>query len=332
MIARRTFLAGTGALFLAMPLTVQAQQAKKMWRIVSMREDFTTSPPLGQGPFFDRMRELGWVYRQNFAMERRSWGDQVERIPDLATELMRSGVDVFIVPGVVAALRVQQVTRTIPIVTSASADLVEAGLAASLSRPGGNITGIQTLQRELTGKHLSLLKEASPGLTRLAFLIEDPSGNEAVVRRNALREAEASGKMLDIRLQIVTVRRVEDFDAAFSAFRDQRAQGLLVLRSPLIYAHRKTVVALALKHRLPTISEINSFAAEGCLMSYGFDVKEINRLMAETIDKILRGTKAAEIPIQQVTTFQLIINLKTAKALGLTIPPSLLARADEVVG
>ena len=237
------------------------------------------------------------------------------------------------VPGFGVALRVQQVTRTIPIVTTGSADLVEAGLATSLARPDGNVTGIQTLQKDLIGKQLSLLKEASPGLSRLALLLDNPSGDEAQSRRNAasIGEAEARGKALGIGLQSVTVRRAKDFDAAFSAFRDQRAQGLLVMRSPFIFAHRKSVVALALKHRLPTISELPHVAREGGLMSYGFDGRETGRLLAGTINKILRGATVSEIPIQQVTTFQLVINLKTAKALGLTIPPSLLGRADEVI-
>ena len=332
MIDRRTFLAGTGAVLLATPLAAGAQQAGKVWRIVTMQEDFTSSPPLGQGPFFDRMRELGWVYGQNFVMERRTWGDQIERVPDLAAEVIRSGVDVFIVPGEGAARPVQQVTRTIPIVTSTAADLVQNGLAASLGRPGGNVTGVQTLTRDLVGKQFSLLKEASPGLSRSGFLIPEFSSEAGRKFLQAtIREAEASGKELGIRLQIVVVRRAEDFDTAFSAFRDQRAQGILVLRTPFIFAHRKTIVALALKHRLPTISEIFSFAREGGLMSYSFDPRDISRLMAETIDKILRGAKASEIPIQQPTTFQFVINLKTAKALGLTIPPSVLGRADEVI-
>jgi putative ABC transport system substrate-binding protein len=329
---RRTFLALASGGLLAAPLAAEAQQARKVWRIARLREEFLDAPP-GQGPFYDRMRELGWVYGRDFIVEHRAFGDQLDRIPDLAAELIRSGADVFMVPGFGVALRVQQVTRTIPIVTTGSADLVEAGLATSLARPGGNVTGIQTLQKDVIGKQLSLLKEARPGLSRLAFLLDNPSGDEAQSRRNAasIGEAEASGKALGVGLQSVTVRRAKDFDAAFSAFRDQRAQGLLVMRSPFIFAHRKTVVALALKHRLPTISELPNVAREGGLMSYGFDGSETGRLLAETINKILRGAKAGEIPIQQVTMFRLIINLKTAKALGLTIPPSLLGRADEVI-
>jgi putative ABC transport system substrate-binding protein len=316
---------------LATPLAAEAHQTGKVWRIGWMQEDFAL--PVGQGRFYDRMRKLGWVYERSFVVERRAFGSQIERIADLAAELIRWGAEVFIVSGATAAQRVQEVTRTIPIVASAPGDLVESGLAASLGHPGGNITGVVTMHKDLIGKQLSLLKEAAPGLSRLAFLIDDLSGKEPEDRRraDAIREAEASAKMLGIRLQIIAVRRPEDFDAAFSAFRDQRAQGLLVGRFSTTYTDRKIAVALALKHRLPTISEIPSFTMDGGLMSYGFDFRETLRLVAETTDKIFRGMKASEIPIQQVATFRLIINLKTAKALGLTIPQSVLGRADEVI-
>jgi putative ABC transport system substrate-binding protein len=270
------------------------------------------------------MRELGWVHGQNFVVERRAYGDQIERIPDLAAELMRSGVDIFLVTGGFVASRLQQVTRTIPIVTSDAADLVQSGLAASLARPGGNITGVQTLQPEVVGKHLALLKEAIPGLTRSGVLTGGPGTSLGI------REAETSGKALGIRLQIVTVPRVEDFDAAFSAFRAGRAQGILVLRTPFMSTYRKTVADLALKYRIPTVSDL-PFTTDGGLVSYGYDRREANRLLAETIDHILRGAQASETPIRQVTIFRLSINLKTAKALGLTIPPSLLQRADQVI-
>lgn len=212
---RRTFLAGTGAL-LAAPLAAQAQQPAKVYRIVSIVA-VMPSNPVGQGPFYDRMRELGWVHGQNYVVERRAYGDQLERIPDLAAESMRSGVDIFIVGGSVEARPLQQVTRTIPIVAGGAGDLVEAGLAASLAGPGGNVTGVQTLMPEVASKHLALLKEITPGLSRSGVLIDVLRTGEYI------RVAEASGKALNIRLQIVTVPRVEDFDAAFSALRAGRA-------------------------------------------------------------------------------------------------------------
>jgi putative ABC transport system substrate-binding protein len=322
---RRTFLGVIAGGLLAEPLAAEAQQAGKVYRIGAVVQVVPTTPP-GQGPFYDRMRELGWIHGQNFVVERRAYGDQIDRIPDLAVELMRFGVDLFIVGGSIEARPVQKVTRTIPIVVGAAGDLVQGGLAASLARPGGNVTGVQTLMPEMTGKHLALLKEVVPGLSRLGVLRGGTGGTG-----ESVRAAEMSGKALSIRLQILTVLRVEDFDGAFSAFRAGRAQGLLVVRTPFIAAHQKTIADLALKYRLPTISDLLGFVRDGGLASYSYDGQEASRLLAETIDKILRGAQASEVPIRQVTTFLLSINLKTAKALGLTIPPSLLQRADQVI-
>jgi putative ABC transport system substrate-binding protein len=216
---------------------------------------------------------------------------------------------------------VQQVTRTIPIVTSNGGDLVQGGLAASLARPGGNVTRVQTLMSEVTGKHLALLKEVVSGLSRSGVLMGELGASEA----------ETSGKTLGVRLQFVGVHRTEDLDAAFSAFRAERAQGVLVVRSNFSFTHRSSTADLALKHRTPTISDLEGFVGDGGLVSYGYDGREANRLFVETIDKILPGAKASETPIKQVTTFQLVINPMTAKALGPTIPQSLLSRADEVI-
>ncbi len=330
---RRAFLATLTSGLLAAPLAPGAQQAGKVYRLGSVSAEMSTIPP-GQGPFHDRMRELGWVYGQNYVVERRAYGDQLERIPDLAAELMRSGVDIFMTSGTTVARRLQQVTRTIPIVTYDAGDLVQGELAASVARPGGNVTGVQTLMPEMVGKHLALLKEAVPGFSRSGVLRGGgPSTSEADRRAGTsmVRNAETSANALGIRLQIVEVARVETFNAAFSAFRVGRAQGILVVRTAFLYTHQRTVADLALKHRLPAISDIPAFASNGGLMSYGYDGREASRLLAETIDQILRGAKASETPIRQVTTFRLSINLKTAKALGLTIPPSLLQRADQVI-
>jgi putative ABC transport system substrate-binding protein len=244
---------------------------------------------------------------------------------------MRTGADVFVVEGSGDAVRVQQVTYTVPIITLRAGDLVEAGLAASLARPGGNVTGIQTLQPELAAKHLSLLKEAIPRLSRSGILFEGAvsstgSGSASAV----LRKAEAAGKALGIALQIVTIRGA-GLEGAVAALQAERAQAVIVVRSQFLSTHLKTLVDLALKHRLPTISDGASFARQGGLMSYGYNSRDIVRSAAEIVDKILRGAKASEIPIQQAATFELVINLNTTKALNLTIPPSLLARADQVI-
>jgi ABC-type uncharacterized transport system substrate-binding protein len=225
------------------------------------------------------------------------------------------------------------VTRTVPIVAWGAGDFVEAGLAANVSRPGGNVTGVQTLQPELASKHLSLLKEAIPRLSRLGLLWQGSSLARASRGSNLalLREVETGVKALGIALQIETVPGAGELEAAFSAFHVRQAQAAIVVRNQFMGFHQKRVADLALKHRLPTISDMDGFATQGGLMSYGFKFADNQRSAAEIVDKILRGAKAGDIPIRQPTTFQLAINLKTAKALGLTIPPSLLVRADEVI-
>jgi putative ABC transport system substrate-binding protein len=326
VIDRRRFLAGTGAVLLAGPLAAETQQAGKVYRIAVISSGTPPPPPAGQGPIlFERMRELGWLYGRDYVAEQRTFGDRIERIPDLAAELIRTGVDVFVVEGGTDARFVRQTTHMIPIVTLRAGDLVEAGLAASLARPGGNVTGIQTLQPELAAKHLSLLKEAIPRLSRTGMLFGGAM-YEAV-----LREAEAAGKVLGISLQAVTIPGADGLEGAFSAFQAGRAQAVVVVRSQYLSTHLQTVVDVAWKHRVPTISDNNNLARRGGLISYGYNFRSTVRSAAEIVDKILRGTRASEIPIQQATTFDFVINLKTAKALGLTIPPSLLGRADEVI-
>jgi putative ABC transport system substrate-binding protein len=280
----------------------------------------------------ERLRELGWVDGRNIVVEDRVYGESIDRLPELAAELMRSGVDVFIVGGGADAVRVQKVTRSIPIVTWGAGDLVEMGLAASLVRPGGNVTGVQSLQPELAPKHLSLIKEAIPLLSRSAVLFHRyPSstsvGSDAAIRR----EAEAGARALGIALQFATVSGADEFDGAFSSFKAGRAQAVTLVRDAFMASHLKTLAALGFKYRLPTISDMAALAPDGGLMSYGYSFRDSMRAAADVIDTILRGAKAEDIPIRQATIFRLVINLKTAKALGLTIPPSLLARADQVL-
>ncbi len=324
---RRAFISTVASGLLAAPLAAGAQQAGKVYRIGTIN-DLESATPKGQGPFYDRMRELGWVYGQNFVVERRAYGVQPERIPDLAAELVRWGVDVFFVGAPSEAIRVQQVTRTIPIVVTDAAVLVQPGIAASLARPGGNVTGIQTLGPEVSSKLLAILKESIPRLSRSGILTNTREGASYQAH---IEQTESIGKALGVRLQVIPVSRADDLEAAFTAFRDERAQGVVVWRNPFTYVHLKAIADLALKFRLPTISDFPFFTREGGLLSYGYDRLEVSRWMAEMTDQILRGTQVGEIPIRQVTMFQLKINLKTAKALGLTIPPSLLQRADQVI-
>jgi putative ABC transport system substrate-binding protein len=327
MMDRRAFLSALSGSLLAAPLAAVAQQAGKVYRIGTIN-DTDPATPKGQGPFYDRMRELGWVYGQNFVVERRAYGVQPERIPDLATELVQWGVDVFIVGAPSEAIRVKRVTPTIPIIVSDAALLVVPALAASLAKPGGNVTGIQTLGPEVAGKLVAVLKETIPGLSRSGMLTSTAKGASYQAH---IQETERSGKALGVRLQPVPVYSVQELEAAFAAFRAERAQGVIVWRTPFTYVHMKAIADLAMKFRFPTISDFPFFTREGGLLSYGYDRLEVLRWLAEMTDLILRGTQVGEIPIRQVTTFQLKVNLKTATALGLTIPPSLLQRADQVI-
>jgi len=321
VIDRRAFLGTLTGSLLAAPLAAEGQQAGKVYKIGLL---FNILPPTfpKQWAFYERMMELGWVYGRDFLGEHRVYGDQYERVPHLATELIRAGVDIFVVQGGADASRVQQVTRRIPIVTSTAGDLVAMGLAVSLARPGGNVTGI--MQPGLFPKHLSLLKEAIPRLSRLGVLSHGPNPTLP-------REAEAAGKTLRIALQAVAVQNIDEFNAAFSTFHTEGAQGLVILRDSFIAVNTKKLTDLALRHRLPTISDLPVLAAQGGLITYGYNVPHAARAAADIVDKILRGARASEIPVQQATTFHFVINLKTAKALGLTIPPSLLQRADQVI-
>jgi putative ABC transport system substrate-binding protein len=334
VIDRRTFLAGTGALLLAPPLVAEAQQPGKVYRIGSISVEAPTTPP-GQGVFWDRMRELGWVYGQNVVIEYRAYGPEIERVPEMAKELIRLGTDVFLVNNSATALRVQQVTRTIPIVTRGG-NLVGAGLAASIVRPGGNVTGIESMEEDVAGKQVQLLKETIPRLSRLGILHGQPGYSDEELRSKGapaayIREVKVTASALGLHTQVVIVRDGNDFERAFSAIREQRIQAVIVKATAFTWSFRKTIAALALKHRLPTMCTYGYFMSADFLMSYALDGRPTLRLIAETVDKILRGAKAGEIPLQQLTTFEFIINLKTAKALGLTIPPALLGRADEII-
>jgi len=317
------------SLFVA-PLAVVAQQSGKVSRIATIASG-APPVPAGQGPFYDRLRELGWIQGRDIIAERRAYGDQIDRIPELAAELMRTGVDIFVVEGASDAERVQRATRDIPIVTSRAGDIVLAGLAASLARPGGNVTGIQTLQPDLIPKHLSLLKEAFPRLVRAGILLQQSSAETGPIFRDVRRQAEAGAKALRIRLQSLTIHGGDELQSAFAAFKSARAEAVVVVRSQYLSTHMNTVTDLALKHRLPTVSDSDRFASRGGLMSYGYDFRETQRAAADIVDKILRGAKPSDIPIQQATVFHLVVNLKTAKALSLTMPPSILVRADEII-
>ena len=254
--------------------------------------------------------------------ERRYADGRLERLPDLAAELVRLRVDVIITGSNVHVAAAQRATATIPIVMVAAGDPVGAGFIASLARPGGNITGFSAdASREIVGKNLALLKEIVPSLSRVG-----------VVGRSSQRGAlEAAARQLNVALEVVDIRSPEDFESAFAAMVGKRVGAVVLGAGPLTYMRRQQIADLALTHRLPAITTLNEFAPAGLLMTYGTNLPDLYRRAASYVAKILRGAKPAELPVEQPTKFELVINLKTAKALGLTIPQSLLLRADEVI-
>lgn len=313
-----------GALLVALSFPAQAQQPKKVPRVgflCPLSKPCSRYAAVQQG-----LRELGYVEGQSIMIEARFAGENPERLPELAADLARLKVDA-IVPFSFAGLRAaQQATKNIPIVMpGGDYDPVEQGFVASLSRPGGNITGLATLEQYLNGKRLELLKETFPKISRVAIL------SSARFRGPLLRETEAAARSLGLKLYIQEVRGPEDFESAFSAIMKERAGAVLVPASPLVAGHWARIVALLIRNRLPAIFGGKEYAEAGGLMSYGPNRLDQFRRAAYFVDKILKGTKPAALPVEQPTKFDLAINLKTAKQIGLTIPPNVLARADKVI-
>jgi len=316
----------------AWPIEVRAQQRTKVPRIgvlSSLGWDTPATRPLNEA-FLLGLREHGYVEGENIAIIGLNAEGRLERLPLLVAELVRLNVDLIFATTVGAARAARQATITIPIVCPNLADPVGEGLAASLARPGGNVTGFHIFADELVAKNLSLLKEAMPAATRVAGLWQSGTVSESSTT-SQLESSEASALKLGLELHVVRIGGVEDLDDAFSAMRAERPDALLVFGSPLSFNERRRIAELTMRHRLPSISWTKEHAVFGGLMAYGADIFELRRRSATYIDKILKGAKPADLPIQQPTKFELIINLKTAKALGLTISPTLLASADELI-
>jgi len=286
----------------------------------------SAEPYLFEG-FFQGLRELGYVEGQNFLLEGRYYGDRVERLPALAAELVQLKVDVIVAGGPPAPEAAQRATRTIPIVMAYHPDPVGSGLAASLARPGGNVTGMSMLMPELVGKQLQLLKEAIPGMSRVAVLSNPTVPTNALL----LKEAEAAARLMNVQLHVSDVRAPGDFDSAFSAMVKYRPHALIVLGGSIFFADRARIVALASENRLPSMYLLKQYVEAGGLMSYGASNRDSMRRAAAYVDKVLKGAKPADLSIEQATKLELNLNLKTAKALGLTIPQGLLQRADQVI-
>ncbi len=311
---------------LAAPLASEAQQAGKIRRI-----GFLTISRPGAQHLFDAfqqgLRELGWVEGQNLAIEWRRRGERAEPLPDLAAELVQLKVEVIVTSSEPMIRTAMQATNTIPIVMAVSAAPVETGLVASLARPGGNVTGLSIQAAEVGGKRLELLKEAVPHAARLAVLWN--AANPAKVLE--WQDIQVAAQTLGVTLYSVEVRGPDDFDGAFAAIARERPDALIVFTEPLTLRHQRPIVDFATQHRLPTISEGREFADAGGLMTYGASLPALYRRAAYYVDRILKGATPADLPVEQPTKFELVINLKTAQALGITIPPTLLFLADEVI-
>ena len=323
---RRAFLGTVVGSLLAAPLAAGAQEGK-VWRIgYLIASFFGAGHPIAA--FRQQLRELGYVEGQNVTLEIRSAEGRLEGLPGLAAELVRLKVDVIVAGGRGTVEAAQMATAAIPIVMVIAADPVGSGFVASLARPGGNITGLTVQYRDVAGKRLQLLKEAVPTLARVAVVWE--SGGSPGARRSVSEAMATAATALGLQLQAVEVRSPRDLDGAFTAATRNRA-GAAVVGGPIAFAHRAQIAQLAIKRRLPVVGPSSVYAEGGCLMGYGPSYTDHTRRAAYFVDRILKGAKPADLPIEQPTKFELVINLKTAKALGLTIPPSLLQRADQVI-
>jgi putative tryptophan/tyrosine transport system substrate-binding protein len=327
---RRTFMAMlTGGIVVA-SFAAEAQQAAKVARIGYLAINLAANPHRHEA-FRQGLRDLGYVEGRNVVIEYRDAEGKVERLPALAAELVALKVDVIVVGGsTVAALAAKQATRTLPIVFAVAGDPVGSGLVTSLARPGGNVTGLSILAAELVGKRLELLTQAVPGVTRVAVL-RLPGALGERTEQDMLKEAEAAARALGVRLQFVEARGPADFDRAFSDMTRARAGALTLLPNNMFVREQRRLVDLAAKNRLPAVYVGRESVDAGGLMAYGPNSADLFRRAATYVDKILKGAKPADLPVEQPTKFELVINLKTAKALGLTIPPSLLGRADQII-
>ena len=327
-MVRRRGLPGIAVLSICLAIaTMEAQAATRVPRIgLLMGGTPSSTAPLSDA-FRQGLRDLGYVEGQNISIERRFAEGKLERLPDLAAELVRLKVDVIVVAAAPAIRAAKQATSTIPIVMAAVADPIEEGFVPSLARPAGNITGITALAVGYSAKWLELLKEAAPRIRRVAVLMNPSNPSHAGYRR----ELQAAGRVLRVTPQFLEAPGPEEFEGAFAAMAKGRAGGLIVPPDAVTFAHRSRIVELAAKSRLPAMYGLREFVEVGGLMGYGSSLPDMFRRAATYVDKILKGAKPGDLPIEQTSRFELALNLKTAKALGLTIPQTVLIRADHVI-
>ena len=332
---RRPFMAALAASAFSAAIHAVAQPAK-VWRIGFIVPRPSSSDPqraAGVAAFHGAMRERGYVAGRDYRLEEHSVDGRNERYAEIANELVASRVDLLLVPGTSAALAAQKATATIPVVFLSASDPVGTGLVASLARPGGNITGRSTITAELDPKRLELLREAVPGVASVAVLIASQGGTPGApsVLELGLTGVEAAGRLLGVRVQPVRLQGALALDAALAQIRSLRPGGLIVFDQAVVLSESKRILSFALRERVPTIFQSSGWVHGGGLMSYGPNNTDEMRRVTAYVDKIFKGAKPSDLPVEQPTQIELVINLLTAKALGITIPQALLLRADEVI-
>ncbi len=329
---RREFILALGAAAAAWPFAARAQQAPKVARIGYLTIGSLESPEARKSldTFREGLYELGYIEGQNIVIEYRAADGKIERLPALAAELARLRLDLIVAGATPAGLAAQQAFTMTPIVVAAMGDPVRDGFVASLARPGGNITGTTFLGPELVPKRLALLKESLPKISRVAVLWHPGAFGERTIRDMLNEIAEAAGT-LGMQLQLVEVRQPNELDHAFSTMARERAEALFQFPSAMLFSERRRIVELAAMHRLPSMFNGREFVQLGGLIAYGVSLSDLSRRSATYVDKILKGAKPSDLPVEQPTKFELVVNLKTAKALGVEIPATVLTRADEVI-
>jgi putative tryptophan/tyrosine transport system substrate-binding protein len=326
---RREFITLLGGAAAAWPLAARAQQPDRVRRI-GVLMGYAESDPEGQRcikAFLQGLQELGWAPGRNVQIEYRWGGADPDRIQTYATEIVGLKPDVILAQTALVLVPLQQETQTIPIVFMQVMDPVESGFVASMARPTGNLTGFAPFEASVTTKWLEMLKEISPSVIQVAVILNPDQSPNVVM----LRAIEAVAPSLGVHLTVAGVHDAADIERAVNALMRESNGGLIVLPNPIVFSHRELIITLAAQHHLPAVYPYRYFVADGGLMSYGADIVDQYRQAATYIDHILKGAKPADLPVQAPTKYELVINLTTAKALGLTVPPSLLSRADEVI-
>jgi putative ABC transport system substrate-binding protein len=327
---RREFLCGAFAAS-AVPRVAQAQQAVKTGHHIGFLPAGTSSFHRQQlKALTDGLREMGYVPGKTIVITA-LWPKTPSELPELAASLVQQNVELVVAPSSPAVTALQRVTKTLPIVFATAADPVGSGFVASLARPEGNITGLSILNTDLSGKRVELLYEASPSRKAVVLWLLPDDAPEADTLLTILRETERRRRALGVELRLLKVARVEDLAPAFVGLDPRQDGGLIVLPSPLAFAHASTIAELALKQKLAAVGDVRDFGEAGGLMAYGVDFDDQLRRAAVYVDRLLKGARPGDLPVQQPSKFQLVINMRTARALGLTIPPSLLARADRLI-